>query len=150
MGPSLRSAGLQGCASWVASGNIYRSTVLASMPRFGPISAASRPVDVRLGRSRLSGFPERPRYPGRRGKRLARTGPIPKKEMMPKRILPSGVMRALFFQPTKLIDQRLEEGTQMEFAFERLPVLRSVLAAGVIAATFIVQPAVAQSPGALS
>jgi hypothetical protein len=38
----------------------------------------------------------------------------------------------------------------MEFAFKRLLALRSVIAAGVIAVSFIVQPAVAQSPAPLS
>lgn len=39
---------------------------------------------------------------------------------MPKRNSPSRVMWAFFFQPTQLVDQRNEEGNQMEFAFERL------------------------------
>jgi hypothetical protein len=49
-----------------------------------------------------------------------------------------------------LVDQRLEGDNQMEFAFERIPALRSVLAAGVIAASFIILPAVVQSPAPLS
>lgn len=85
-----------------------------------------------------------------RGKRIPERIQVFKNGGCPKRISPSGVMRALFFQPTQLVDQRIEENTQMEFAFKRLPALRSVLAAGVIAATFVVQPAVAQSPAPLS
>jgi hypothetical protein len=56
----------------------------------------------------------------------------------------------LIAMPRELVDQRLEEGNQMKFAFKRRPALRSVLAAGVIAASFIIQPAVAQPPAPLS
>ncbi|MGJ0510823.1 hypothetical protein [Methylocystis sp.] len=46
-----------------------------------------------------------------------------------------------FLSAHKLVDQRLNEGTQLELGFKRRPALRAVLAAGVVAASFIIQPA---------